>query len=321
MSIRRSLILVACVAGLTMVAGAGLLLRAPAAPAATPALTAEIRFVDVGQGDAVVMRIGNKLIVSDVGESNVEAVNKALEQLNRRSTRTIDVVILTHPHQDHVLNFPALAKTWKIKTAILSDSAYWKGNATNRAVMAAIAGEGIQPTFVARSDKFSWGGAKWLMLNPPKGEWGKFESQAGNVSIAYLLELNGKRLLFTGDVKTAVGDRIAGELPAVLNGKRVDVFLMTHHGANSSSADKLNKLVRPVWVVVSAGQGNQFDHPLKKAVNRLKAIAGTGIWCTPANGTVTAKINAAGALSWTSEKLANKPWWSGGVRRAPCNKL
>jgi beta-lactamase superfamily II metal-dependent hydrolase len=81
----------------------------PTAPAATSATTAEIRFVDVGQGDGVVMRVGNKLIVSDVGEHDLQAVNSALE-LNWRSSRTIDIAILSHPHKDQVHNFPELAK-------------------------------------------------------------------------------------------------------------------------------------------------------------------------------------------------------------------
>src|SRR6185295_19032239 len=106
----------------------------------------------------------------------------------------------------------------------------------NQRVMNAIKDEGIKPTYVTSSDKFNWGGAKWTILNPPKGLFGESKSQAGNVSIAYLLELNGKRLLFTGDIEPKVADRIADELEPHLDGKRVNVFLMTHHGANSSSS-------------------------------------------------------------------------------------
>lgn len=126
-----------------------------------------------------------------------------------------------------------------------------------------------------------------------------------------------------GDVKTAVGNRIAGELPSVLKGERVDVFLMTHHGADTSSADNLNKVIRPWWVVISAGQGNQYHHPLKEAVKRLKAIEGTTIWCTPTNGTVTARISSAGTLTWTATGPLKVAWWSGRdkVQHGKCNEL
>ena len=74
--------------------------------------------------------------------------------------------------------------------------------------------------------------------------------------------------------------------------------------------------------MISAGKGNQYHHPQKKAVNRLKAIDGTTIWCTPTNGTVTARINSAGDLSWTASGGLKAPW-SGHdrVRHGKCNKI
>lgn len=102
---------------------------------------------------------------------------------------------------------------------------------------------------MARSDKFSWGGAIWTILNPPKDQFGASESQAGNVSIVHLLEFNGKRLLFTGDIEPNVADS-------------VNVFLMTHHGASRSSSKKLDE-IRPWWVVISAGKDNDYHHPHK----------------------------------------------------------
>jgi competence protein ComEC len=319
----RRLLIISGVAVLAALALLVMLSGPPAAPAATSGTKATIRFVDVGQGDGVVMRIGNKLIVSDVGEHNIEAVNNALEKLNWRSSRMIDVAILSHPHQDHVSNFPELAKTWKVKMAVISESNYWTATDSNRAVMKAIKNEGIKPTYVAQSDKFDWGGAKWTILNPPKDQFGEFESQAGNVSIVYLLELSGKRLLFTGDIEPSVADRIAGELKPYLDGKRVNVFLMTHHGANSSSSKKLDQVIRPWWVVISASEANTYHHPQRKAVNRLKAIDGATIWCTPTNGTVTVKINAAEDISWTAIGTLKAPWWSGHekVQHGKCNEF
>ena len=120
--------------------------------------------------------------------------------------------------------------------------------------------------------------------------------QAGNVSIVYLLELNGKSLLFTGDIEPNVADRIADELKPHLDGKRVNVFLMTHHGANSSSDARTRQAHQALVGRDLRRQGNQAHHPQKTAVNRLKAIDGTTIWCTPTNGTVTAKISSSGIL-------------------------
>jgi len=287
------------------------LAQLPGADATTLARpSARIVFVDVGQGDGIVMRIGNKLIVSDVGEDEEQAVDQALERLNWRSRRTIDVAILTHPHDDHVRNYPALARKWRVKLAVLSETNYWQGTETNREVADALRDEDVPVKMVTRSELFDWGGARWTILNPPKGEFGVGRSQAGNVSVAYLLELNGKRLVFTGDVEERIGERIARELEPVLEGKRVDIFLATHHGAAGGSVQPLLDVLRPRWVVISTGRNNRFDHPSAETVERLKA-SGATIWCTAANGSITARISSGGRLTWAAGAELKAPWWSG----------
>ena len=129
--------------------------------------------------------------------------------------------------------------------------------------------------------------------------------------------------MFTGDIETPVGNRLAESLKQELDGERVDIFLMTHHGANTSSSDKLNRAIRPSWVVISAGQGNRHHHPKKAAVDRLKAVKGATIWCTPTNGTVTARISSAGDLTWRATGPLKVPWWSGRdeIQHGSCNEL
>jgi beta-lactamase superfamily II metal-dependent hydrolase len=171
-------------------------------------------FVDVGQGDAVVMRICGQIIVSNAGESRIENINKALQQLG--ATR-IDVATLGHPHDDHVKNFAGLFAQWEIRKAVLSRSAHWKGTATNRAVMAAIRAEGLRPSYVRAGQTRRWGGARWQIHNPPKGEFTGGTDDAPNASIAYLLTVNGVRALFTGDIEEKISKSVATRL-----GERID---------------------------------------------------------------------------------------------------
>jgi beta-lactamase superfamily II metal-dependent hydrolase len=142
----RRLLIISGVAVLAALALLVMLSGPPAAPAATSGTKATIRFVDVGQGDGVVMRIGNKLIVSDVGEHNVEAVNAALAKMNWRSSRPIDVAILSHPHQDHVFNFRELARTWKVKMAVISESNYWSSPSNKKVIKPSRAKASSPPT-------------------------------------------------------------------------------------------------------------------------------------------------------------------------------
>ena len=128
--------------------------------------SAVISYVDVGQGDGVVMRIGKKIIVSDAGELNPESVDKELRRLG--ATR-IDVAILTHPHKDHVKNFLDLLDIykWKIATAVLSHSAHWETTKNNRLLIQTLGARHVKLLYATAGNHFSWGGASWTILSPP----------------------------------------------------------------------------------------------------------------------------------------------------------
>lgn len=278
---------------------------------------AKIVYVNVGQGDGVVMRIGGKIIVSDTGEQFPEHMDETLHALKAKQ---IDVAILSHAHEDHVKNTIRLIRDfgWTIKLVVLSDSAWWEGTATNRELMDLLREKKVPRVIATRGQTYDWGGASWRILNPPVHEFTGGASQAANASIAYLLTVNGVEALFTGDVEPKVGRQIATELrPLVM--RPVDIFLATHHGSKFGSVSELLATAHPQWAVISAGLHNPFEHPAPETVARLKA-SGASIWCTETNGSITARISAAGRLSWRAS-LQRAPWWSGRDQRenGTCN--
>jgi competence protein ComEC len=276
-----------------------------AAPAALPA-PAKIVFVDVGQGDGVAMRIGGKIVLSDAGELNVDAVERTLVDLGARS-KTIDVAILSHPHDDHVANYVRLVRDlgWHIRRAVLSTSAYWAGTDTNAELIALLRKKRTQLDFVARGDRLRIGGAEFEIMNPPPKRFTGGASEAANASVAYLLRVNGATALFTGDVEPNVARRLAVDVTARVD-ERIDLFLATHHGSKHGSIPELLTATRPRHAVLSVGR-NRFGHPARQAVARLKQAAGT-LWCTAANGTVAATIATSGRITVTGERQA-EPWW------------
>ncbi|MEA2445699.1 MAG: competence protein ComEC, partial [Thermoleophilales bacterium] len=141
----------------------------PAQP--TKPAPAEIDYVDVAQGDGVVMRIGGRFIVSDAGQRNVGAVDEALKRLG--ADKTIDVAILSHAHSDHVKNFLDLIDTfgWTIHTVVLSQSAWWTGTATNRTLIETLQHHGAALIYVTAGQRFGWGGASWEILSPGPGQY------------------------------------------------------------------------------------------------------------------------------------------------------
>jgi competence protein ComEC len=165
----------------------------------------------------------------------------------------------------------------------------------------------LEETFPKIGDRFDWGGAEWVFVNPPAGDFlGGSSRIAGNSSLAYLLTVNGITSLFTGDIERRVAKRVAGALDPVLD-EPVDIFLATHHGSKEGSIDELLEVIRPRWAVLSAGH-NSHAHPSLEAIGRLR-LAGASIWCTDTNGSVTARISAKGRLTWRAS-LQVAPWWS-----------
>jgi competence protein ComEC len=266
------------------------------------ASTAKISFVDVGQGDGVVMRIGTKIVVSDAGQFKYENIDAALHALGAKQ---VDVAILSHPHSDHNTDFLSLFDEWKVKKAVMSESAYWHGDTVNKAVLAAIKHEGLTPTIVHAGQTFGWGGASWLILNPEEGLFTGGANEAADSSVAYLLRVNGAAVLFTGDIDTSVSKDLAVRLPT-LDG-RLDVFLVTHHGSRYATPKALLDVARPHYAVLSTGP-NHFGHPTPETIARLKEVPST-IWCTAVNGTITAAISSSGQITWSATGQKT-PWWS-----------
>jgi beta-lactamase superfamily II metal-dependent hydrolase len=281
---------------------------ATSAPAVHTTTASEIQFVDVGQGDGVVMRIGSKVIVSDAGQFNVQSVDAALRAIGAKA---IDFAILSHPHSDHVKNFIALVKTdgWHIRTAVLSHSAYWTKTSTNRDVIADLKASGTTLDYVAAGDELSLGKAKIEILNPPAGKYAG-PLDAPNSSVVYALRYGKLTALFTGDI----GPKVAKAVAATWKRRhfaRADIFLATHHGSAQGSTADLLAAIKPKWAILSTGS-NEFGHPTVAAIKRLEG-SGASIWCTDANGTVTARLSSNGSVTWLASKQP-VPWWSASTK-------
>jgi competence protein ComEC len=279
-----------------------------AAPAVQTTAASEIQFVDVGQGDGVVMRIGGKVVVSDAGQFNLQSVDAALRAIGATA---IDFAILSHPHSDHVKNFIALIKTdgWKIRTAVLSKSAYWTKTATNRDVIADLTASGATLDYVTAGDELSLGKAKIEILSPPAGKYtGPLD--APNSSVVYALRYGKLTALFTGDIGPTVAKAVAATWKQ-RNFPHAVIYLATHHGSAQGSTADLLAAIKPTWAVLSTGS-NQFGHPTVAAIKRLEA-SGASIWCTDANGTITARLSSSGSITWLASKQPI-PWWSAATK-------
>ena len=300
----------AAVTALVLTAGS-----ASAAPERSAARTpAEIVFVDVGAGDGVVMRVGGAVVVSDIGERNIPFIYEAIDEaLAETGSNEIEAIILSHAHDDHVKNFALLlqSRKYKVKRALLSRNAHWTATDANRAVMKAIRDHRVPLKYVSTGQVFRFGGAKWTILNPSRGAFMKHH-QVSNSSVAYALEVKGKRFLFTGDIETAGERAVVSEWQRLALGP-ADVLLATHHGSKYASHAFFLDVVKPKSAVISVNRGH--GHPDPEAIHRIRS-AGAAIWCTAWNGHVTATVRAGATNVRLRSSQNSAPWWLRDERRS-----
>jgi competence protein ComEC len=262
--------------------------------------TSTVVFVDVDQGDGVVIKIGNTVVVNDGGER--WAADRVAAALRKLGADEIDVAILSHAHDDHIGAFLELIREFPIRLVVFSENRHYNLTETNRDLFAAFARADVPFKLVSAGDRFRWGGASWRILGPPRSLFVD-DADVGDASVVVLLTTHGHRLLLTGDIET----RGARELVKRWRYGRVDVFLATHHGSSVGSPKALLDRIRPRFTVLSTGS-NGYGHPTPATIERLLA-ARTTIWCTDVNGSLTATLRAGEEVHWAATSQ-EEPWWS-----------
>lgn len=253
-----------------------------------------ITFFDVRQGDAALLEIpGGCRVLVDAGsggrlyERFDAGRDVILPYLRREGIRKIDLLIVTHSHDDHYGGASSVLGGIPVGTLVIS-----RGCAGDPRQASALSVEGASPRFVPaqRGDTLvAGGGPAFLVRWPAKGmalpRWGP-----NNLSIVFLAELNGWRLLFTGDIEAKA------ESSLVRSGDRLDcdILKVAHHGSSTSSRAAFLRLSSPRAAVVSVGAGNRYGHPYAEVMDRL-GNAGALVHRTDLDGAVQVALRPGAA--------------------------
>lgn len=267
---------------------AALSLGLAAAQAAPPGVLT-IRFLDVGQGDAVLITSPEgKSILYDGGRS--EARLQAL--LTRYQVRSLDLVAASHADADHITGLIPAVKLFKPKF-FLNNGLAGTTQTWNKLVTAAQQA-GTQG-LVAKDQVINLGSVKLTVLPPPPG----MPNEQNLHSVGLLVQYGKFKALMTGDSETAETQAWLKKYPASVLGP-VDVYKSIHHGARNGDNPAWLAAVRPSNVVIGVGPNN-YGHPTAEALALYKK-AGAAIYRTDLNGTVTVTVKPGGTYSITAEK-------------------
>lgn len=248
-----------------------------------------IVMLDVGQGDAILVesRDGARMLVD--GGPDPDRVIAQLDAVIAPWDRRIDIVVLTHPHEDHVAGLVRVLGRYRVGRVFEPGM---RGRGPGWAAWDAALRGGPPRATLAAGQRLALGGIALRVLWPMPGAVPAAPGASGtainDTSIVLLGTASGRRFLLTGDAEEDVDPALLGEgMPAV------DVLKVAHHGSATATSAALLAAARPAVALISVGAGNDYGHPTAAALGRLRD-AGARVYRTDLDGRVEADLGPAG---------------------------
>lgn len=246
-----------------------------------------IDVLDVGQGDAILVEGpgGGRMLV-DTGPDPDRLITLLDERIPAWDRR-IDVVVISHPHEDHIAGLTLLLERYRVGE--VDESGMIGPGPGYAASRPALADAGVPTRQLAAGDTLWLDGARldvdWPLpggvpLHPANG--GK---AINNVSIVLDMHYGARRALLTGDVEEEIDPQLLARGIADPGGQRLDVLKVAHHGSATATTAAFLAALRPRIAVISVGWGNVYGHPAASTLARLRD-SGAQLFRTDLDGTV-----------------------------------
>jgi competence protein ComEC len=237
-----------------------------------------VTFLDVGQGDCILLETpaGKKIMIDGGGTDRPRGEDSVgtrivIPFLRRKGINKLDLVMLTHPHNDHVggLN-PVLAR---IKVDRVIDNGAVYDSAAYRRFKSLIAANRIKYSAGRTGQALNFGdGISGRLFRPSVGE-------VNSDSLAMRITYGKVSFMFTGDLEAP------GEEQIMAHALCSTVLKVGHHGSRTSTTERFLRAVSPRIAVISVGQGNRYRHPAPVTIARLRG-AGAKVYRTDQDGAV-----------------------------------
>lgn len=246
---------------------------------ATAGKQTRIVFVNVGQGDAILVQSGSHEMLIDGGPGG--SAGRVEAAARKAGIKDLDLVVVSHMHADHIGATDDLVYAYDPERALIAGSC--DGSLRN-----AFSAVGTKVRQTRRGDSFTLGSVKARVLSPKS-----VSGEANEDSVVLLLDVAGRRILLTGDI-TGPKEAAVGAICA--RGPPLYLLKVAHHGSRYSTSSSFLDETDPRFAVICVGP-NSYGHPTPETLARLKA-EGTRIYSTQKNGTITVTISASGAVKW-----------------------
>ncbi|MBI3649140.1 MAG: DNA internalization-related competence protein ComEC/Rec2 [Actinobacteria bacterium] len=244
-----------------------------------------IRFFDVGQGDAALIRTPEGANVLVDGGPDAETVSTGLESLG---VKRLDLVVATHQHADHVVGLPDVLARFPVGL-VLEPGCPVDGAPYQADLDRAISDEDVPVENPRAGDVYTVGSLRLDVLSPDRC-WEGTNSDPNNDSIVLLVTYREDSVLMTGDAEREAQQVMLDDHAPL----QAELLKVPHHGGDTSLPEFF-LTIEPEVSVISVGQPNPYGHPSEEALKEL-AATGSQVWRTDEHGDLTVAFEGPGIV-------------------------
>ncbi len=252
-----------------------------------------VHFIDVGQGDSILISGGGENVLIDAGENDHGST--VLAYLAENGVEKLDLAVGTHPHSDHIGGMDTVLEGIKVDQLVMPDvpESIVPTTRTYLSVLDAADETGTELAYSYPGDSYSLCGGTFTVLGPVEDY-----KDLNNESLVIRFDYGNTSFLFTGDQEAAA------EKDLLASGAKLsaDVLKVGHHGSRTSTSEEFLSAVSPEIAVIECGSGNDYGHPHTEITDRLDE-SGITVYRTDLSGNIV--ISSDGnKLSVKTDKAA-----------------
>lgn len=234
----------------------------------------KVHFLDVGQADSILIEQNGHYMLIDAGDSKSKDI--IIPYVNNLGIKKFDYIVGTHSHEDHIGSLDDVILNFGVENVLFPRQTSTTKTFENFVNSLKI--KNLKLIVPKSGDTYSFGDATFKILAPNSSTY----EDINNYSIVIKMVYKNTSYIFTGDAEKLSEEEIISKYKDEIN---CDVLKIGHHGSSTSTSENFLKFCSPKYAIISLGRNNEYNHPHRQVINRLKKF-GVDVYRTDEFGTV-----------------------------------